>query len=61
MPAPLQAFSYLIPARYLVDALRSVLLKGNGLEVLWPELLAQVAFSVLIITLATLRFPRRLA
>jgi ABC-2 type transport system permease protein len=61
MPAPLQALSHVIPARYLVEALRGVLLKGNGLDTLWPELLAQVVFSVLIITIATLRFPRRLA
>jgi ABC-2 type transport system permease protein len=61
MPAPLQAFSHLIPARYLVHALRGVLLKGNDLSVLWPDLVAQIVFSVLIIALATARFPRRLA
>jgi ABC-2 type transport system permease protein len=61
MPAPLQAASHAIPARYLVHALRGVLLKGNGLEVLWPDLLAQVIFAVAIIAVATARFPRRLA
>jgi ABC-2 type transport system permease protein len=61
MPAPLQGLSYVIPARYFVHALRGVLLKGNGLESLWPDLLAQVAFAVLVITIATVRFQRRLA
>jgi ABC-2 type transport system permease protein len=61
MPAPLQALSHVIPARYLVHALRGVLLKGNGLDTLWPDLLAQIGFSVLIIAIATARFPRRLA
>lgn len=61
MPEILQAFSHLIPARYMVHTLRSVLLKGSGLEVLWPDLLAQVLFSVVVLGISTARFPRRLA
>lgn len=61
MPVPLQLLSRIIPARYLVHALRGILLKGNGLDVLWPDLVAQVAFAVLVLALATARFQRRLA
>jgi ABC-2 type transport system permease protein len=61
MPWPLQLLSRVIPARYLVHALRGILLKGNGLAVLWPDLLAVASFAVLIVVLATARFPRRLA
>jgi ABC-2 type transport system permease protein len=61
MPLPLQLLSRVVPARYLVHALRGILLKGNGLGVLWPDLLAQLAFAVLVIALATARFERRLA
>jgi ABC-2 type transport system permease protein len=61
MPAPLQALSRVIPARYLVEGLRGILLKGNGPAVLWPELLALVAFAVVILAVATARFQRRLA
>lgn len=61
MPTALQWVSYLVPARYLVHALRGALLKGNGLDVLWPDLLAQVTFAILVLALATWRFPRRLA
>ena len=61
MPLPLQLLSRVVPARYLVHALRGVLLKGNGLDVLWPDLAAQVLFAVAIIALATARFKRRLA
>jgi ABC-2 type transport system permease protein len=61
MPAPLQLLSRAIPARYLVHALRGILLKGNGIEVLWPDLVAQVVFAVLVVALATARFERRLA
>jgi ABC-2 type transport system permease protein len=61
MPWPLRLLSRIIPARYLVHALRGILLKGNGLEVLWPDLLAVVVFAVAIVALATARFQRRLA
>ncbi len=61
MPWPLQAISRVIPARYLVHALRGLLLKGNGLAELWPDLLAQVVFAGLVIAVATARFQRRLA
>jgi ABC-2 type transport system permease protein len=61
MPLPLQLLSRIVPARYLVHALRGVLLKGNGLDVLWPDLVAQVVFAAAILGLSTLRFQRRLA
>jgi ABC-2 type transport system permease protein len=61
MPLPLQALSRIVPARYFVHALRGLLLKGNGLDVLWPDLVALAAFVVVIVGLATARFQRRLA
>jgi len=61
MPAPLQLLSRVVPARYLVHALRGILLKGNGLDALWPDLALQVAFALLVLALATARFERRLA
>jgi ABC-2 type transport system permease protein len=61
MPWPLQLLSRVIPARYLVHALRGILLKGNGIAALWPDLLAVGIFAVLIVGLSTARFQRRLA
>ncbi len=61
MPWPLQALSRVVPARYLVNALRGVMLKGNGLDVLWPDLVALAIFGVVIVALATARFQRRVA
>jgi len=59
MPLPLQALSRVIPARYLVHALRGAMLKGNGLAELWPDLAALAVFAVAILGLATARFRRR--
>jgi ABC-2 type transport system permease protein len=61
MPAPLRAISRVIPARYLVDALRQILLKGNGFASIWGDLLAMLLFAVVLIALATRRFQRRIA
>ena len=40
MPAVIQPFTYLIPLRYFLVILRSIFLKGVGLETLWPQALA---------------------
>jgi ABC-2 type transport system permease protein len=61
MPLPLQAFSRVIPARYLVHSLRDVMLKGTGLGALWPDALALALFAVAVLAIATVRFKRRVA
>ncbi len=61
MPAALRALSAAIPARYLVHALRGILLQGTGLRVLWPDLLAMTAFAAVVLAVATARFERRVA
>lgn len=61
MPLPLRVLTRIVPARYLVAGLRGVLLKGNGLAELWPNLLAMALFAFAVLALATARFQRRLA
>jgi len=61
MPAVLRLLSRIVPARYMVDALRQILLKGNGFSRVWPDLLAMLIFAVVIVALATFRFKRRIA
>lgn len=61
MPAILRVISRIVPARYMVDALRQILLKGNGFAQVWPDLLAMLIFAVVIVALATVRFKRRIA
>ena len=61
MPDPIQPFTYLIPLRYFLVILRGIFLKGVGLDVLWPQALALLAWGVAMLTLATLRSTKRLA
>jgi ABC-2 type transport system permease protein len=55
MPAAIQPITYLIPLRYFLVILRSIFLKGVGLETLWPQALALTAWGVGILALAIAR------
>jgi len=55
MPQAVQAFTWIIPARYFLVALRGIILKGVGLEVLWPQGLGLVIFAAVTLGFAALR------
>jgi ABC-2 type transport system permease protein len=61
MPLVLQGISSIFPARYYVTMLRGVMLKGNGLDVLWPQFVALAVFCCVAVLLAAARFKRRLS
>ena len=60
MPAVLRWISTIVPLRYYLQILRAVMLKGSGLEAIWVECLALLAFGVTILVAASLRFRKRL-
>ncbi len=50
IPSWLQPVSWAIPPTYAVEALRSVLLRGWGIErIVWPQLIALITFAVLFL------------
>jgi ABC-2 type transport system permease protein len=60
MPAPIRLVTYLIPARYFVELLRGIYLKGVGLRVLAGDAVMLLAFAVLMLALAVGSFRKRL-
>lgn len=60
MPRFLQWLSYLMPLRYYLVIIRSLLLKGVGLEMIQSNVFAMTLFAVGIMTAAALRFRKRL-
>ncbi len=60
MPTFFQYLSYLDPMRYFIEIMRDVFLKGAGLDVLWPQLLALGGFGLTAIGLSSLCFRKRL-
>ena len=60
MPLPLQWISYLIPLRYYIIALRSLMLKGAGLATIQNQLIPLAVFGVVIMGAAAQRFHKTL-
>ncbi len=60
MPGWIQPITYLIPLRYYITILRGVILKGDGIFQLIPEILALLGIGILILTASSMRFKKRL-
>jgi ABC-2 type transport system permease protein len=61
MPAPIQAISHVVSARYFVTILKGIFLKGVGLEVLWVDTLFLTAYAVVVFLLATRKLKQKIA
>jgi ABC-2 type transport system permease protein len=60
MPEFMQYLTYINPLRYFQTVLRSVYLKGVGLDVLWPQMFAMAAIGIFMLTVSVLRFHKSL-
>ncbi|MEJ2486825.1 MAG: ABC transporter permease [Anaerolineales bacterium] len=58
MPQVVQWFANFVPAQHWLFILRGILLKGSGLDVIWPNLLMLAGLGVVIIAFS-LRYVRR--
>jgi ABC-2 type transport system permease protein len=58
MPHPIRELGLLIPLTYFLRILRGIILKGVGVEVLWPEVLALAAFGIIVFGLSANRFRK---
>lgn len=61
MPTFVQWLTYLDPLRYFIEVCRGVLLKGVGLETLWPQVLVLLSFATVLMTLSIRQFRRQLS
>jgi ABC-2 type transport system permease protein len=60
MPKALQILTIVVPARYFIEILRDIYLKGLGIEAFWKEILYIMIFGFAMITLAARRFKKKL-
>ena len=60
MPPVAEEIGLILPLTHYLQIIRGIVLKGVGLESLWPQALALVGFSTAFITFATLRFNKQL-
>ncbi len=60
MPRVLRILSYAVPLRYFLIITRGIVLKGVGVNALWPQIEALAIFAVVIMGAAVLRFHKSL-
>ncbi len=58
MPQAAQWISAALPLTYFLQVLRGILLKGVGIEALWPQMAILMGFAVLFMALAVRRFHK---
>jgi len=60
MPQWLQPFTLLNPVRHFAIISRGIMLKGSGIEILYPNLLTLLGFCILLVGISAWRFHRQL-
>ena len=60
MPRPAQWVAEVLPLTHFVRLIRGVMLRGAGIAELWRDVAALAAFTVVMMTVAILRFRKRL-
>ncbi|MEY2830820.1 MAG: hypothetical protein RLZZ574_78 [Cyanobacteriota bacterium] len=61
MPPFFTYLSLLNPLRHYVTVLRAILLRGVGLEVIWPNAIALLIFAVVLIAFSANRFRQQVS
>ncbi len=60
MPTVIQWLAEVLPLTHFLRIIRGVMLRGAPLHELWPDVLALLVFTTVMMTLAILRFRKRL-
>ena len=58
MPPAFRLVTYLIPARYFIEVIRGIVLRGASLADLWEPVAALVVYTIVIIGVAVFRFRK---
>ena len=61
MPPFMQCLTYLDPLRYFIEVCRGILLKGVGMETIWPQVLILLVFATVLMSLSVRQFRRQLS
>ena len=60
MPMIIQWFTFINPLRYFMVVIRSIFLKGVGLDILWTQLVPLLVMGVAVISFSAFRFRKSL-
>ncbi len=59
MPVVIQAITYLIPARYFLVVLRSIILKGVGIGAIYTDVFFLIVFAAIVISISAARMKKQ--
>ncbi len=59
MPFAIQLVTMIVPARYFLVALRSIILKGSGIGAFWHQVVFLIVFGILINALSWVRMRKK--
>jgi ABC-2 type transport system permease protein len=60
MPEVYQVISYILPPRYFITIIKSIMIKGTGFLYVWKETLILLSMTVLFIGISVRKFKVRL-
>jgi len=60
MPLILQGLSYIVPAKYYINIIRGIILKGIGVSYLWPNTVFLFVLGTLLLLISVARFRKNL-
>ncbi len=58
MPLPVQILTNITPAKFYIIILRSIMLKGAGIEAFWKQIVSLLIFAAFFLGIATLRIRK---
>jgi drug efflux transport system permease protein len=59
MPFIFRMLSYIVPATYFINITRGIILRGAGLQYLWPDALVLLGMGSLLLVIAARRFHNK--
>ena len=61
MPVVIQFIALFVPARYFINIIKGVFLKGVGLQILWFDLLLLVGYAIFVFWMSTRKLRQKVA
>lgn len=61
MPEFFFHLGHVLPLTYYLQIMRSIVLKGVGIVALWPQVLALIVYSSIMLTVSVMKFRKKLA
>jgi ABC-2 type transport system permease protein len=60
LPTALQVIGLGVPLTHFITVIRGIIIKGVGIEYLWPQILTLVGLGMIVFTLAVVRFQKKI-